>query len=539
MLLKSLPVMFLDLQTTGSKPDNSHILEMAFGTLEMETQSFLVEQPPEFEIPKRIQFITGVTSKDMKDAVPFPEAMKRLMHFTHNIKKTHSEVYCVIHFSQFEKPFLHAAFTSINAEMPFTILDTHDIAKRLLPNLPTRGIKGLAGYFGYDAGELKRGASHVDGTKMIWTKLLDSLVVIGVTSLEELQTWLIEAPKVKKTKYEYPLAKEKRLELPKTPGIYRMLNFDGVVLYVGKATSLRDRVNSYFRGQKNRDPKKLEMLTQVYDLRVTPCATPLEAALMETDEIKRLNPRYNISLKAARRSLAFFDKEFTSVSKTPDDFHTIGPFSNAMVFESMMKLSLYLNTTYDDGGLPDEDLFFEVIDPQLLKDGFDVFCLRHNFDPKSFASIRKMIATGIIWQRRLDLELSESEEAELELSEVDLDDSQEVDAEVEEINDILTVDDLADKFERHFMRIARAYLRVRKINRMLNADIEFEIKNKAARTLQVRNGMIYYEEENSQEEKENSWKSHSVETYDRMTVLLTELERIRSQDGNYHISFLE
>jgi DNA polymerase-3 subunit epsilon len=538
MKLKSMPVFFLDLQTTGAKPDNSYILEMAYGPLHDETQSFLVEQPPEYEIPRRIQIITGVKASDMKDATPFPEAMKRLLNFIKTISKL-DNIVCVIHFAQFEKPFLTAAFESIHADMPFTILCTHDIAKRLLPNLPTRGIKGLSGYFGYDAGELKRSASHVDATKVIWAKLLETLEEKEVTTYEELQNWFIETPKAKKTKYEYPLPKEKRLDLPKVPGIYRMLNYQGEVLYVGKATSLRDRVNSYFRGQKNRDPKKLEMLTQVYDLRVTPCATPLEAALMETDEIKKLNPRYNISLKATRRSLAFFDKEFVSVSSTPDEFHTIGPFSNAMVFESIMKLSLYLNTIYKDGGLPDGDLFFEELDPQLLKDGFEVFCLRHNFAPETFTSVRSMIAMGIIWQRRYDKELSESEEAELELQEADLDDSTEIEEETEELNDLITVDDLADKFERHFMRIARAYMRVRKINRMLNADIEFSIVNKAKRVLQVRNGIVHYTPEDHYENSENSWKDHSVETYDRMTVLLTELERIRSQNGNYHISFID
>lgn len=536
MQLNQMPVMFLDLQTTGAKPDNSYILEMAFGSINSETQSFLVESPPHYEIPKRIQIITGIMPEDMKEATAFPEAMKRLLNFTKKISKGIRPV-CVIHFSQFEKPFLNAAFESIHADLPFTIVDTHEIAKRLLPNLPTRGIKGLAGYFGYDAGELKRSASHVDATKVIWTKLIESLAQKDITSMEDLHTWITETPKGKKTKYEYPLPKEKRLELPTSPGIYRMLNSNGVVLYVGKATSLRDRVNSYFRGQKNRDPKKLEMLTQVFDLKVTPCETPLEAALMETDEIKKLNPRYNISLKTQRRSLAFFDHNFTSVSSVPDKFHQIGPFSNAMVFESMMKLSLYINTSYTDGALPDEDIFFELLDPELIKAGFEIFCHRHNFNPLHFASIRSMIAIGIIWQRRYENEISESAEAVIELEEVQLSDVGEVEDVTEELNDLLTPDDLADKLERHFMRIARAYLRVRKINRMLNADIEFQIADKQERVLQVRNGQIYYTENECQDEIQNSWEDHSVETYDRMTVLLAELERIRSQNGSYHISY--
>ena len=531
MQFNSLPIMFLDLQTTGANANNSYILEMAYSSINEETQSFLIQSPPDYELPKRIQIITGVKPEDMKEAIAFPEAMKRLIAFVKHISKNciyNDELpICVIHFSQFEKPFLEAAFKSIQSDIPFRIIDTHDIAKRLLPNLPTRGIKGLAGYFSYDAGELKRSTSHVNATKVIWTHLIESLAQKDIVSLHDLQQWLIETPRAKKTKYEYPLSKEKRLNLPISPGIYRMLNSDGIVLYVGKASSLRDRVNSYFRGQKNRDAKKLEMLTQVHDLRVTVCATPLEAALMETDEIKKLNPRYNISLKKDRRSLAFFNHNFTSVQNTVDHEHYIGPFSHAVVFESMIKLSQYLTINYSEGLLPDENLFFHSIDSQIIKEGFEIFCLRHHFNPLQFISIRSMVAIGIIWQRRFE------KEEQLEYSGAELED------EVEELvsNDILTSIDLADKFERHFRRIGVAFMRVRKINRMLNADIQYQIIDQAKRSLQVRNGFIYYLPEESENKFINSWEKHSVDTYDRMSVLLSELERIRSKKGHYQIFY--
>jgi DNA polymerase-3 subunit epsilon len=531
MKLKNLPVFFLDLQTTGSKPDNAHILEMAFSYPDGETQSFLVEQPIGKDIPRRIQLITGIKDSDMDQSVAFPEAMKRLIKF--------SKAYCVIHFSQFEKPFLQSAFEAIKKEMPFTIICTHDISKRLLPNLPTRGIKGLAGYFGYDAGELKRAASHVEATKAIWKELMKTFEVEKeIHTIDELNTWLIETPKGKRTKYEYPLPKEKRLNLPNVPGIYRMLNFKNEVLYVGKATSLKSRVNSYFRGQKNRDPKKLEMLTQVMDLDVTPCATPLEAALMETDEIKRLNPRYNISLKVGRRKLVFFDREFTSSSSILDEIHYIGPFSNALVFESMISLSTYLGTTYDQGGLPDANTFFEELDPEFIKEGLEIFCIRHNFIPQMLASMRSILAIGIIWQRKLrklkleadllaDNIKDEIEEVEESILEENLEDIQ---------DEVMTTEDLADKLERHFQRIGLAYLRARKINRLLNADVEYQIPKQKIRKIEIRDGNILGPTTTCA--AKNTWQDHSIETYDRMTVLLTELERIKTNQGHYTIEFL-
>ena len=90
------------------------------------------------------------------------------------------------------------------------------------------------------------------------------------------------------------------LQYADRPGIYRMLRTSGDVLYVGKAASLHKRVNSYFRGQKNRDRFKLEMLAQVWDLRVSECNSALEAALLENDEIKRYDPPYNVVLKRGR-----------------------------------------------------------------------------------------------------------------------------------------------------------------------------------------------------------------------------------------------
>ncbi|MBC7428678.1 MAG: GIY-YIG nuclease family protein [Bacteriovorax sp.] len=524
MSLAKMPVFFLDLQTTGAKPETAFILEMAYGDLISSPISFLVEQPPEHEIPRRIQMITGVTKKDLENATPFPEVMKGLIHFIRSLGHEGNAL-CVIHFSQFEKPFLKSAFEAIGMEVPFMIIDTHDIAKRLLPNLPTRGIKGLSGYFGYDSGELKRSASHVEATKAIWVKLAEMLDEKEITNLEELQNWLIETPKVSRTKYEYPLPKEIRLKLPDCPGIYRMLNYKGEVLYVGKATSLKSRVNSYFRGQKNRDPRKLEMLTMTVDLRVTTCDTPLESALMETDEIKKLNPRYNISLKKGHRALAFFNRNFDSVNSTDDDEHTIGPFSGSLVFEAMIALNTWLKTSYKDGELPPEKFFFEELDPQMIKDGFTLFCERHNFIPKKFESMRAIVAQAILWQRQF------------ELLEIEEDAEEDADNELPEIKVLLTPEDLADKFERHFTRIGRAYMRARKINRMLNSNVIYHIFEDSSYKLTVRNGAVSKTFESTPVDTLNTWKEHSIETYDRMTVLLTELERVRTAGGDYEVTY--
>lgn len=84
--------------------------------------------------------------------------------------------------------------------------------------------------------------------------------------------------------------------LPDKPGVYRMMNARGDVLYVGKAKSLKKRVVAYTRiGQL---PMRLQrMVTETAAMEIVVTNTEVEALLLESNYIKRLKPRYNILLR--------------------------------------------------------------------------------------------------------------------------------------------------------------------------------------------------------------------------------------------------
>jgi len=85
-------------------------------------------------------------------------------------------------------------------------------------------------------------------------------------------------------------------QLPLRPGVYRMLDLDGGVLYVGKAVNLKNRVSSYFKG-KSHNTKTQLMVAKVVTIEITVTHSESEALLLENTLIKRLKPPYNISLR--------------------------------------------------------------------------------------------------------------------------------------------------------------------------------------------------------------------------------------------------
>ena len=99
-------------------------------------------------------------------------------------------------------------------------------------------------------------------------------------------------------KRELPPKLKEQLEiLPDKPGVYMMQDAHGNIIYVGKATSLKQRVRSYFLPGTKHGPKNASLVEKVEQIETVIVNNPAEALILECNLIKQYRPRYNVRLK--------------------------------------------------------------------------------------------------------------------------------------------------------------------------------------------------------------------------------------------------
>lgn len=109
--------------------------------------------------------------------------------------------------------------------------------------------------------------------------------------------------------------KNKISELPTSPGVYLHKNSTGVIIYVGKAKNLRNRVRSYFQEGRIVDAKTKALVQHISDFEYIIVNTEEEAFILEDNLIKKYRPKYNIMLKD--------DKTYPYIKVTNEDYPRI------------------------------------------------------------------------------------------------------------------------------------------------------------------------------------------------------------------------
>lgn len=133
-------------------------------------------------------------------------------------------------------------------------------------------------------------------------------------------------------------------EIPHSPGIYKYLDKDGEIIYIGKARDLKKRVASYFNKQAYENRKTAILVSHVKQIEYTVVDTEIDALLLENNLIKEFQPRYNIQLKDdksfpfIRISKDRFPKVYAMRNPVRDGSEYFGPYTSVRAMHTVLDL---------------------------------------------------------------------------------------------------------------------------------------------------------------------------------------------------------
>lgn len=144
--------------------------------------------------------------------------------------------------------------------------------------------------------------------------------------------------------------KEDVARLPESPGIYRFYNDEDVLIYVGKAKSIRKRVGSYFSKSTGVNRKTLKLVSEIRRIDYTVSNTEFDALLLENNFIKQNQPKYNILLKDDKTFpyICILKERFPRIIYTrkylPEQGEYFGPYSSVSAMKNVLELVRKLYT---------------------------------------------------------------------------------------------------------------------------------------------------------------------------------------------------
>ena len=138
--------------------------------------------------------------------------------------------------------------------------------------------------------------------------------------------------------------KERVASLPDDPGIYRFYDREDLLIYVGKAKSLKKRVNSYFTKQSQYNRKTEKLVSEIRKIEFTIANTEFDALLLENNFIKQNQPKYNILLKDDKTFpyLCILKERYPRIISTrkyiPHQGEYFGPYSSVVSMKNVLEL---------------------------------------------------------------------------------------------------------------------------------------------------------------------------------------------------------
>ena len=285
----------VDIETTGGYADNHRITEIAiyhYDGLQIKNVFHSLLNPGR-KVPQFITGLTGITSKMVEEAPEFSEMADEI--FSHLKDRVF-----VAHNAHFDYSFIKKEFETIGVNWQTKKLCTVRLARKIIPGLESYSLGRLAESLGIKIPDRHRAGGDAQATAKIFDVLVkrDNSGVI-TKALKRNSGETILPPN---------LAKEEFDRLPAKAGVYYFLDGRGQVIYVGKALNIKKRIAGHFTGEA-REWNRSNIRNEIHHITYELTGSELIALILESQEIRRLWPKYNLAQKYKTEEWGVYDYE--------------------------------------------------------------------------------------------------------------------------------------------------------------------------------------------------------------------------------------
>jgi len=285
----------VDIETTGGYADHHRITEIAIyhhDGLQI-TDHYHTLLNPDRKIPQFITGLTGITSRMVEEAPAFETVAEEIMGWL-------KDRIFVAHNAHFDFSFLKKEFEGVGINWQTKKLCTVRLSRKIIPGLESYSLGRLAESLGIKIPDRHRAGGDAKATARIFSLLLqrDQDGVIA-KALKRNSGETILPPNLPKEEFD---------RLPAKAGVYYFLDSRGEIIYVGKALNIKKRIAGHFTGEA-REWNRSNIRNEIHHVTYELTGSELIALILESQEIRRLWPKYNLAQKYKVEEWGIYDYE--------------------------------------------------------------------------------------------------------------------------------------------------------------------------------------------------------------------------------------
>jgi len=281
----------VDIETTGQGAKITEISILVFDGKKI-IDEFTTLINPECRIPPFITNLTGITNAMVGGAPKFYEIAKKIEEIT-------QDTIFVAHNVNFDYHIIQQEFKNLGFNFKRKKLCTVRLSRKLIPGLNSYSLGALCASQNITIKDRHRAKGDAEATSILFKKLL-KLDTYGSVFHSFLN------PKSRQATIPPLLPKKIVDQLSTKTGVYYFKNSKNEIIYIGKATNIKQRVLSHFY---DKSKKEVAMCLEIENITFEETGSELIALLLESAEIKKHYPKFNRAQKRSNESIGLFSYE--------------------------------------------------------------------------------------------------------------------------------------------------------------------------------------------------------------------------------------